>query len=208
MVDRGRLSDHRPGAAGNDRAAGRLFGQRRGGERDRPDRAAAGQYAEPVLAPQAGPSGGARRRVGRSRLGGVFSRAPWGGIWNPSESAPRPTRSTTASGAARSRRRGAALRILCMPQAFKGSLSAHEAARAMARGCRAALPQAEAVALPMADGGDRHPRTCWWARPAGSTSRRKSAGRLAPRHGRGGGPWAGGGTAVRGDGAGVGPAPA
>ena len=41
-----------------------------------------------------------------------------------------------------------------MPQAFKGSLSAHEAARAMARGCRAALPQAEAVALPMADGGD------------------------------------------------------
>ena len=41
-----------------------------------------------------------------------------------------------------------------MPQAFKGSLSAHEAANAMARGCRAALPQAEAVALPMADGGD------------------------------------------------------
>jgi len=46
------------------------------------------------------------------------------------------------------------VRILCMPQAFKGSLSAHEAANAMARGCRAALPQAEAVALPMADGGD------------------------------------------------------
>ena len=41
-----------------------------------------------------------------------------------------------------------------MPQAFKGTLSAHEAAEAMARGCRAALPQAEAVALPMADGGD------------------------------------------------------
>lgn len=41
-----------------------------------------------------------------------------------------------------------------MPQAFKGTLSAHEAAEAMARGCRAALPHAEAVALPMADGGD------------------------------------------------------
>ena len=41
-----------------------------------------------------------------------------------------------------------------MPQAFKGTLSAHEAAEAMARGCRAVLPQAEAVALPMADGGD------------------------------------------------------
>ena len=41
-----------------------------------------------------------------------------------------------------------------MPQAFKGTLSAHEAAEAMARGCRAALPEAEAVALPMADGGD------------------------------------------------------
>ena len=41
-----------------------------------------------------------------------------------------------------------------MPQAFKGTLSAHEAAEAMARGCRGALPHAEAIALPMADGGD------------------------------------------------------
>lgn len=41
-----------------------------------------------------------------------------------------------------------------MPQAFKGTLRAHEAAEAMARGCRLALPDAEAVALPMADGGD------------------------------------------------------
>jgi len=41
-----------------------------------------------------------------------------------------------------------------MPQAFKGTLSAHEAAEAMAQGCRSALPDAEAVALPMADGGD------------------------------------------------------
>ena len=41
-----------------------------------------------------------------------------------------------------------------MPQAFKGTLSAHEAAEAMARGCRSALPEAEAVSLPMADGGD------------------------------------------------------
>ena len=41
-----------------------------------------------------------------------------------------------------------------MPQTFKGTLSAHEAAEAMARGCRSALPDAETVALPMADGGD------------------------------------------------------
>ena len=37
---------------------------------------AARHYAEPVLAPQAGPSGGARRRVGRPRPGGVFRGHP------------------------------------------------------------------------------------------------------------------------------------
>ena len=41
-----------------------------------------------------------------------------------------------------------------MPQAFKGTLSAHAAAGAMARGCRAAFPNAEVIELPMADGGD------------------------------------------------------
>lgn len=41
-----------------------------------------------------------------------------------------------------------------MPQAFKGSLGAHAAASAMARGCRIAHPEAKVVELPMADGGD------------------------------------------------------
>ena len=41
-----------------------------------------------------------------------------------------------------------------MPQAFKGTLSAHAAAGAMGRGCRAAFPNAEIIELPMADGGD------------------------------------------------------
>lgn len=46
------------------------------------------------------------------------------------------------------------MKILCMPQAFKGTLSAAAAAEAMAEGVRSALPQADIHALPMADGGD------------------------------------------------------
>ncbi len=45
------------------------------------------------------------------------------------------------------------MRIVVSPQEFKGTLTAVEAARAMARGARAALPDAEVVALPVADGG-------------------------------------------------------
>ena len=41
-----------------------------------------------------------------------------------------------------------------MPLAFKGCLTASEAAEAMAAGVRRALPDADVVALPMADGGD------------------------------------------------------
>lgn len=46
------------------------------------------------------------------------------------------------------------MRILCMPQAFKGCLSSGEVASAMARGCLAALPDSAVTELPMADGGD------------------------------------------------------
>ena len=46
------------------------------------------------------------------------------------------------------------MRVLCMPQAFKGSLHALHAAAAMAEGVRRVLPEAEAHAVPMADGGD------------------------------------------------------
>lgn len=45
------------------------------------------------------------------------------------------------------------MRIVVAPQEFKGTLTAVDAARAMARGARAALPAAEVVELPVADGG-------------------------------------------------------
>lgn len=45
------------------------------------------------------------------------------------------------------------MRVLIAPQEFKGSLSAVEAARAMARGVRAALPAATLDLLPFSDGG-------------------------------------------------------
>lgn len=46
------------------------------------------------------------------------------------------------------------MRILAAPDSFKGSLTAAEAARAMARGIRAVFPEAEVVELPVADGGE------------------------------------------------------
>lgn len=45
------------------------------------------------------------------------------------------------------------MRIVVAPQEFKGTLSAAQAAAAMAEGVRAALPDAEVEAVPMADGG-------------------------------------------------------
>lgn len=45
------------------------------------------------------------------------------------------------------------LRILVCPQEFKGSLTAAEAAHAIAAGTRAALPDAQVEELPLADGG-------------------------------------------------------
>jgi glycerate kinase len=46
------------------------------------------------------------------------------------------------------------MRIIVAPDSFKGSLSALEAARAMARGIRAVFPEAEVIELPIADGGE------------------------------------------------------
>ena len=45
-------------------------------------------------------------------------------------------------------------RILIVPDKFKGSLSALEAAEAIARGWAAACPDDTLVLLPMSDGGD------------------------------------------------------
>ncbi|HET9050110.1 MAG TPA: glycerate kinase, partial [Candidatus Dormibacteraeota bacterium] len=44
--------------------------------------------------------------------------------------------------------------IVCAPNAFKGTLTAAEAAAAMARGVRRAVRGATAVEVPVADGGD------------------------------------------------------
>lgn len=49
---------------------------------------------------------------------------------------------------------GRSLRILVAPNAFKGSLTVLEAARAMARGAKRAYPDAEVLLLPISDGGD------------------------------------------------------
>lgn len=46
------------------------------------------------------------------------------------------------------------MRILVAPDKFKGSLTASEAARHIAAGLRQALPKAEIVLLPIADGGE------------------------------------------------------
>ena len=46
------------------------------------------------------------------------------------------------------------MKIIVAPDSFKGSLSAEEAAEAMAAGVRRACPHAEIVLLPLADGGE------------------------------------------------------
>ncbi len=46
------------------------------------------------------------------------------------------------------------MKIVIAPQSFKSSLSAMEAAKAIQRGVLAAVPQAETVLVPVADGGD------------------------------------------------------
>lgn len=47
-----------------------------------------------------------------------------------------------------------AMKIVIAPQAFKGSISALDAATAMSRGVLRAVPDAETVVVPVADGGD------------------------------------------------------
>ena len=46
------------------------------------------------------------------------------------------------------------MRIVIAPQAFKGSISALDAATAMSEGVKRVLPDAEVIAVPVADGGD------------------------------------------------------
>lgn len=46
------------------------------------------------------------------------------------------------------------MKIVCVPDSFKGSMSAAAAAAALAAGARQSLPGAEVLALPFADGGE------------------------------------------------------
>ena len=46
------------------------------------------------------------------------------------------------------------MRIVCAPDSFKGSMTAPQAAAAMALGVRAVHPDAEVLELPIADGGE------------------------------------------------------
>ena len=46
------------------------------------------------------------------------------------------------------------MKVVAAPNPFKGSLSAPEAAAAIARGVRASLPEAEVLEVPVADGGE------------------------------------------------------
>ena len=46
------------------------------------------------------------------------------------------------------------MKIVAAPNAFKGCLTAREAAAAIAQGCRRAAPDAEVIEIPVADGGD------------------------------------------------------
>lgn len=46
------------------------------------------------------------------------------------------------------------MKIVLAPDSFKGSMTASEAAEAMARGIRAVHPSAELVLVPLADGGE------------------------------------------------------
>src|SRR5215213_7753767 len=51
-------------------------------------------------------------------------------------------------------RKGLSMRILIAPNAFKGSISAFDAAKAIEEGVRRVMPDADCVLLPVADGGD------------------------------------------------------
>ena len=46
------------------------------------------------------------------------------------------------------------MKVVVAPNAFKGSLSASQAAAAIARGVRQVFPEADIVEVPVADGGD------------------------------------------------------
>ena len=46
------------------------------------------------------------------------------------------------------------MKIIVAPNTFKGSISATQAAKAIARGVREVFPDAEVIEIPVADGGE------------------------------------------------------
>ena len=54
------------------------------------------------------------------------------------------------------------MRIVIAPDSFKGSLTAVQAAEAMAAGVKRIFPQAELELVPMADGVKEPPRPWLW----------------------------------------------
>ena len=46
------------------------------------------------------------------------------------------------------------MKIVCAPDSFKGSMTAMQAARALADGVRAVVPDAQCEVVPLADGGE------------------------------------------------------
>jgi glycerate 2-kinase len=66
----------------------------------------------------------------------------------------RLSRDTALAGGVPASLRGRIVRIVVAPDKFRGSLTALEAAEAMAAGVRAVHPDAEVVLLPVADGGE------------------------------------------------------
>src|SRR2546421_4007090 len=69
---------------------------------------------------------------------------------------PSKRRQTTCNseGAPRGRPASPVLKVVVAPNAFKGTLTASQAAAAIARGVREVFPDAEVVEVPVADGGD------------------------------------------------------
>lgn len=50
--------------------------------------------------------------------------------------------------------KGFTVKIVCAPDSFKESMTAQEAARCLAQGIRRALPDAQCIEIPLADGGE------------------------------------------------------
>src|SRR5260370_40030866 len=92
------------------------------------------------------------------------------------------------------------MKILLAPDSFKESLSARTAALAMERGVKRAVPGAETVVLPIADGGEGTLDTLVFA-TGGAGHWASGAGPLGsqgpPRHGAPGGGGTGGGGSAR-----------